>query len=224
MNFSQPDPRRAVTTSSLLARDYDANCARIASIRDETIALLGLRSGERVLDVASGTGLSFPHLRTAVGNDGYVTGIELSPVMCELARQRIQIAGWQNVSVIEGDAMAADMATVSKAKYDAVLFHYTHDVLRQPDAVRRLLTLCNPGARVAVAGFKSAPWWAAPVTAVAMWRGRRYLTTYEGIAAPWNHLASMLTIFRWQSRLLGTGYIGWGNLPTRKSTHESETF
>ena len=128
MNFGQPNPQLAVIDYRSLARDYDANCSRIASIRNETIALLELRCGDRVLDVASGTGLSFPNLRAAVGNDGYVTGIELSPVMCELARQRIQRAGWQNVSVAEGSALSAEIATASTAKFDAVLFHYTHDV------------------------------------------------------------------------------------------------
>ncbi len=212
MNFGRPNPQLAVVNYRSLARDYDGNSTRIASIREENIALLGIPSGERVLDVASGTGLSFPNLRTAVGNDGYVTGIELSPVMCELARQRMQSAGWQNVSVVEGSALSAEIATASTAKFDAVLFHYTHDVLRQPDAVRRLLALCMPGARVALAGFKGAPSWAAPFTGIAMWRGRRYLTTYEGIAALWSHLAPMLVNFKWQSRLLGTGYAGWGHL------------
>ena len=216
MNFGQPDPQLAVLNYRALASEYDKACTRISSIREETIALLGLRRGDRVLDVASGTGLSIPYLRAAVGNDGYVIGIELSPDMCELARQRIHRAGWQNVSVAEGNALSAEIVTASAATFDAVLFHYTQDVLRQPDAVRRLLALCRPGARIAVAGFKSAPLWAAPVTAMAMWRGRRYLTTYEGISAPCSHLAPMLVDFRWQSRLLGTGYVGWGNIADEK--------
>lgn len=216
MNFGQPNPQLAVLNYRSLAHKYDATCTRISSIREETIALLGLRRGDRVLDVASGTGLSFPNLRAAVGNDGHVTGIELSPDMCELARQRIQNAGWQNVLVVEGDALSADIPTASKTKFDAILFHYTQDVLRQPDAIRRLLALGKPGARVAIAGFKAAPMWAAPVTAIAMWRGRRYLTTYEGIVAPWSHLAPMLADFKWQSRLLGTGYVGWGNVAHEK--------
>ena len=130
MNFGRPNPQLAVINYRSLARDYDAHCTRIASIRDETIALLELRCGDRVLDVASGTGLSFPNLRAAVGSDGYVTGIELSPVMCELARQRIQSAGWQNVSVAEGSALSAEIATASTATFDAVLFHYTRHILR----------------------------------------------------------------------------------------------
>ena len=212
MNFGQPDPSLAVKNYRALADNYDASCARIASIRDETIALLGLRVGDRVLDVACGTGLSFPQLRSAVGDTGQVTGIELSPEMCALARRRINAATWSNVSVTEGNVLTAPVTQQASAPFDAILFHYTQDVLRQPVAIGRLLSLCRPGARVAVAGFKSAPLWAAPVTAIALWRGRKYMTTYEGISAPWDHLASMLMDFQWQSRLLGTGYVGWGRV------------
>ena len=214
MNFGPPDPSLAVQNYQALAGNYDASCTRIASIRDETIALLGLRNGDRVLDVACGTGLSFMQLRSAVGDMGQVTGIELSPEMCALARQRINAATWSNVSVTEGNALTAQVTHQAGAPFDAVLFHYTQDVLRQPAAIGRLLSLCRPGARVAVAGFKSAPLWAAPVTVIAMWRGRKYMTTYEGISAPWDHLASMLGDFQWQSRLLGTGYVGWGHVAT----------
>ena len=35
---------------------------------------LDLRSGERVLDLACGTGLNFPHLRKLVGEHGQVVG------------------------------------------------------------------------------------------------------------------------------------------------------
>lgn len=212
MKFGQPDPYLAIRNYRALAGGYDASCTRIGSIRDETVALLGLRAGDHVLDVACGTGMSFAHLRNAVRGTGRVIGIELSPEMCLLARQRVKAARWSNVSVIEGDAVTAQISHETGARFDAILFHYTQDVLRQPVAVRRLLSLCRPGARVAVAGLKAAPLWAAPVTAFAMWRSRNYVTTFEGLSAPWDHLASMLADFQWQSRLLGSGYVGWGHV------------
>ena len=36
---------------------------------------------------------------------------------------------------------------------DALLFHYTHDILRSPAAIDRLLALARPGALVAIAGI-----------------------------------------------------------------------
>ena len=168
MNFGPPGPSLAVENYRALAGNYDASCTRIAAIRDETVALLGLRVGDRVLNVACGTGLSFMQLRSAVGDIGQVTGIELSPEMCALARQHINAAAWSNVSVTEGNALTAQVTHQAGAPFDVILFHYTQDVLRQPAAIGRLLSRCRPGARVAVAGFKSAPLWAAPVTAFSV--------------------------------------------------------
>ena len=121
MNFGQPDPQRAVLNYRALAPQYDTACTRISSIREETIALLGLRRGDRVLVVASGTGLSFPYLRAAVGDNGSVTDIELSPDMCELARQRIQRAGWHNASVAEGNALSSDQKSRRPVNSDSRL-------------------------------------------------------------------------------------------------------
>ncbi len=209
MNFDCPDSARAVVNYRELARHYDASCRRVASLRCEAIALLGLRRGDCVLDVACGTGLSFPALRAAVGEHGSVVGVELSPDMCALAKERIRNAGWENVFIVHADALTADLGP---HYFDTLLFHFTHDVLRQPKALERLLSRAKPNARIAVAGFKAAPKWAALATGFAMWRARKYLTTYEGIVAPWSYLTTWVLDFQWQPRLLGTGYIGWGNV------------
>ena len=44
---------------------------------------------------------------------------------------------------------------------DAVLFFYTHDILRTPEAVAMAAAVA-PGGRVAAAGVKYYPWWAGP--------------------------------------------------------------
>ena len=211
MNLGTPDPLRAIANYRQLALTYDASCRHVESIRIETVALLGLRRGDHVLDVASGTGMSFPALRSGVGNEGAVVGIELSPDMCARARERVQVAGWTNVQVVEADALTAQL---HQCRFDAVLFHYTHDVMRQPATLHRLLSFAKPGARIAVAGFKAAPGWAVPLTWFSMWRARKYLTTFEGLRAPWSHLVQWVPDFEWQPRLGGSGYVGWGHTRT----------
>lgn len=211
MNFGRPDINLAVESYRALALNYDTSCARVSGIRAETIALLGLRAGDCVLDVACGTGLSFPQLQAEVGSHGTVIGVELSPEMCGVARARVSQYAWHNVHVIERNALNADLRG---HEFDALLFHYTHDVLRQPDALAHLFARAKPYARVAVAGMKKADAWCAPLTLFAMWRARNYLTTYEGLRAPWSHLRQWVQDFRWRSTLFGTGYIGWGHVTT----------
>ena len=208
MNFGQPDQALAGVRYARLADRYDESCRRIAPIREEAIALLGLRAGDTVLDVGCGTGLSFALLHAGVGSTGRVVGIELSAHMSAMAHQRAAGLDAQCIRVVEGPANAVALGTV---RFDAVLFHYTHDVLRSTDALAHLFTLVKPGARVAVAGVKCGSNWVLPLSLIAMFRARNYLTTFEGIRAPWGHLLRSVPDFRWQPRLAGTSYVGWGH-------------
>lgn len=209
MNLGSPNANQAIINYRSLAQDYDASCERVGRIRMETVALLGLRSGDCVLDVGCGTGLSFPLLRAGVGVHGTVVGVELSPEMCRAARERIERHGWRNVQAIETNVVQADFGA---HRFDALLFHYTHDVLRQPEALAHLFSHARLNARVAVAGMKKANAWLAPLSWFAMWRARKYLTTFEGLEVPWNNLIRWVPDFQWRPTLLGTGYIGWGHV------------
>jgi ubiquinone/menaquinone biosynthesis C-methylase UbiE len=177
-------------------------------IRMRAIESLALRRGDRVLDVACGTGLSFAPLRAAVGAEGRVLGIDVSPEMVELAQRRIDAAGWENVSALESTLEAAEI----RAPLDAILFHFSHDVLRSPGALARIFAAARPGARVALAGMKYAPWWLAPLNLVVWAKARPYMTTFDGLAAPWDLALPYLEGFERRSVLFGTGYIGWGRV------------
>jgi SAM-dependent methyltransferase len=59
------------------------------------VAALGLRAGQTAVDVGCGTGRALPHLRAAVGRDGKVLGVDLTPEMLATARQRGRhLDGW----------------------------------------------------------------------------------------------------------------------------------
>ena len=123
-----PDAVQAVVQYRHHASGYDASSQRTMRMRMRTIEKLALRPGDRVLDVASGTGLSFPLLREAVGAQGEVVGIDVSPEMTSIARQRVAEAGWQNITLLESSIESADIP----GPLDAVLFNFTHDVMRSP--------------------------------------------------------------------------------------------
>jgi ubiquinone/menaquinone biosynthesis C-methylase UbiE len=175
-------------------------------IRADTIHKLGLQRGDRVLDVACGTGLSLHALREAVGAEGRVMGIELSPDMIQLARRRVADAGWNNVILQESSIESADI----RGTFDAVLFHFTHDVMRSPAALQRIFAATRAGGRIACAGMKYTPWWMAPVNLVVRAKARPYMTTLEGLATPWDLVLPYLDDFEWHAVLFGSGYIGWG--------------
>ena len=206
--MSAPDPELALARYRAHAAAYDASAARTMPLRRRTIARLALQPGETVLDVACGTGLSFPLLHDGVGAGGRIVGVELSPDMLAVARARCAREGWRNVTLVES---ACEVAAIP-GPVDAVLFNYTHDVLRSPAALERIFAATRPGTRVAVAGMKLAPWWLAPVNLVVRAQARPYMTTLEGLNRPWNLLEGYLASFARESVLFGTGYIGWGRV------------
>ena len=201
-----PDPVMALMRYRRHAAGYDVSAQRTMWIREQTIAKLGLEPGQRVLDIACGTGLSFDAVRRAVGCDGEVIGVDISPEMTSLARQRVANHRWHNVTVIESRLEWVDLT----GAVDAVLFHFTHDVLRSPAALERIFSVVRPGARVAFAGMKYAPWWMAPVNLIVRAKASPYMTTFEGLDAPWDLALPYLAEFDWRPVMFGTGYVGWG--------------
>jgi demethylmenaquinone methyltransferase/2-methoxy-6-polyprenyl-1,4-benzoquinol methylase len=205
----RPDPQRAIQSYRSLAAGYDASSRRETPLRLRTIDLLRLAPGEHVLDVGCGTGLSFGPLVERVGANGRVVGVEVSPEMAQLARERIARERWLSVYVELGDITAVDLGS---GVFDAALFHYTHDVLQAPEALARIFAAMRPGARVAVAGLKTTHPLLVPLNLSAWWRGRRYRTTDANLRRPWIHLLRWVPDFTWRSTYLGTGYIGSGTV------------
>jgi ubiquinone/menaquinone biosynthesis C-methylase UbiE len=188
------------------AAGYDASARRTMGLRARTVARLALAPGQTVLDVAAGTGLSIGLLREGVGESGRVIAVELCPEMLDLARRRVAAAGWRNVTLLQGAMEEVRLP----APLDAVLFNYTHDVLRSPPALANIFAALRPGGRVAAAGMRLLPWWLAPLNLYVLLAARPYMTTFEGLGRPWSLLESYLDGFATESTLLGTGYIGWG--------------
>ncbi len=71
------------------APHYDATHGWSLHYRREAALVLGLRHGDRVLDTGCGTGLGLSYLRELVGDQGHVTGVDVTPAMLDIARGRI---------------------------------------------------------------------------------------------------------------------------------------
>jgi demethylmenaquinone methyltransferase/2-methoxy-6-polyprenyl-1,4-benzoquinol methylase len=204
--MSDPDPRRALEQYRRHAAGYDASARRTMAIRRRCIELLALRPGERVLDVACGTGLSFALLAAGVGAGGAVVGVEPSPEM--MAQARARAARLPQVRLVEASMEAAAL----EGQFDALLFHYTHDVLQSPPALANIFAHAKPGARVALAGVKHPPAWLFPLRLLRLWNARPYLTTFRGLDRPWAPLERYVEGIDVQPVMLGTNYLARGRV------------
>jgi len=204
--------RRSLAKYRQRAAGYDRTCGPTWTIRERTIAALALQPGERVLDVACGTGLSLALLRERVGDAGQVHGFDHSAEMLAQARGRVAEAGWRNVMLLETPAQALAQARVLPQAFDALLFHYTHDILRSPTALASVLACARPGARIAIAGIKYFPRWLAPLNAWVYWKNYGYNGAPGELRSPWDRIAPRLADWRLESTQLGMGYIASGRL------------
>jgi demethylmenaquinone methyltransferase/2-methoxy-6-polyprenyl-1,4-benzoquinol methylase len=186
---------------------YDRTCGRTWSIRERTVAALELEPGQRVLDVGCGTGLSLALLRERVGDGGHVYGFDHSAEMLEQARARVAAAGWSNVTLLASPAQGISLPQ----PVDALLFHYTHDILRSPAALASVLRCARPQARVAIAGIKYFPWWLAPLNPWVYAKNAGYNGAPGGLRRPWERIEPCLGDWRLSPTQFGMGYIasGW---------------
>jgi len=196
----------AINHYDKLAEHYDRHTRRIDGIRQSTISRLNLKPGDVVMDVACGTGVSFNQLIELIGPEGKLIGIEQSPGMISQAKKRVSLNQWKNVELISTPMEAAEITD----KVDAVLLNYAQDVMRSKLAMKKIFQSAQNGTRFAISGLKFFPWWLAPFNLYLMFRSRNYVTTFEGLSAPWSLVQSYIPNLCVSSTLLGRGYIADG--------------
>jgi ubiquinone/menaquinone biosynthesis C-methylase UbiE len=132
----------------LAARDYEPLWqAQLEGAQTALLAQAALGVGQRVLDVACGTGLVTFRAAEAVGVEGSVLGIDLSDEMIAAAR-----VGARSRSNVEFRRMGAETLDLPDAEFDAVLCAF--GLMYVPDparAVREMRRVLKPGGRLAIA-------------------------------------------------------------------------
>jgi ubiquinone/menaquinone biosynthesis C-methylase UbiE len=106
-----------MTYNNGAASGYDRAFAQVSAHFLPFLLRAGhLESGQRVLDIATGTGLAAEAALTVVGPTGHVAATDISPAMVERAQARVGAAPNASVAVEDGQAL-----TIPEGSFDAVL-------------------------------------------------------------------------------------------------------
>jgi SAM-dependent methyltransferase len=125
--------------------DYRAVAEKVTSIGDVLVSRAAIEPGMEVLDVACGTGNA---AILAAKQGARVTGLDLSPGLIAIARERSTEAG-VDVEWLEGDAQSLPFEDDSFDRVISAIGHmFAPDHKRTADELSRV---CRPGGRIAVA-------------------------------------------------------------------------
>lgn len=129
------------------AGDYGKIALSIESGAEEFIGRLALEKGERVLDVACGSGnLAIPAARTGA----VVTGLDIAPNLLEQARERAVAEGLE-CQFDEGDA---ENLPYADASFATVITMFGAMFAPRPEVTAaELVRVCRPGGRIAMANW-----------------------------------------------------------------------
>ncbi len=99
----------------------------IARVRRRAATALDVSPGDRVVEFGCGTGANLPYLRETVGPTGTVVAVDFTGPAVRRARDRVRRRGWENVSVVRGDATVPPVESA-----DGVLATFVMGMLDDP--------------------------------------------------------------------------------------------
>lgn len=138
---------KAKLKATWMAGDFGQIAETYSPGAAEFVNRLNLRSGERVLDVACGTGnLTLPAARKGAS----VTGQDIAPNLLEQGRARAKVEGL----TIQFDENDAEALPYDDAAFDTVITMFGAMFTPRPDVTAAELTrICRPGGRIAMANW-----------------------------------------------------------------------
>lgn len=181
---------------------------RLDYYREQTVKALRLSPGDLVVELGCGTGLNFPYLERAVDSEGKIIGIDLTDLMLEVARDRVEREGWHNVELVQADVsqwalpesvsgFISTLAITLVPEYDLV--------------IRRASQALVPGGRIAIFDMKEPDRWPEWLIRLAAWLNKPFGVSLElANRHAWESVRSYLTEVEYKEYYFGALYLSVG--------------
>ena len=165
------------------AAGYDDFRKRLLQGREELIGRLPLEAGATWIDLGGGTGANLAMAGDRLARLGQVWMVDLCPSLVQVARARVQVAGWENVVIVEDDATTF---RPPDGPVDIVTFSYALTMI--PDwyrAIDHAVGLLKPGGVLGVVDFHVARKYPAAGRARHGWIHRNFWPVWFGNDNVW---------------------------------------
>lgn len=122
---------------------------------------IGIQTGWHSLDLGCGAMGILGPLSRRVGTSGKVIGLEIDPKLLKAARMLGEEEAWDNVELVEGNALQTDLAPES---FDIVHARFVLAPLSQHEKVilREMISLTRPGGVIALQEPVTSAWTFCP--------------------------------------------------------------
>jgi len=165
---------------------FEGESREIAAASDGIMAALNIQPGMEIADIGAGTGLYEPMFQEAVGDDGTVYAVDLSPAMIDHLNQRVVDENLDRVTVVECSATNCGLANDS---VDLIYVCDTYHHFEYPQtSLRSMHRALRSGGTLAIVDFERI----------------------EGVSRSWimNHMRAGKDVFREEIEKAGFEFIG----------------
>jgi ubiquinone/menaquinone biosynthesis C-methylase UbiE len=144
---------------NMIASFYDLFAiVMVSKAQQRALEMAAIRNGERVLEVAFGTGLNFVEILKR-NPKGWVEGIDVSTKMLERTRKRVSKVGNKNYVLRLGDCRRLPF---EEEAFDVLMNQYLLDILPVEDFIPLLSEfkrVLKPGGRIVLVHMTKSEKW-----------------------------------------------------------------
>jgi demethylmenaquinone methyltransferase/2-methoxy-6-polyprenyl-1,4-benzoquinol methylase len=181
---------------------------RVSRYRRDIVGALSLQAGDTVIDLACGTGLNFHLLQKAVGQGGKIIGIDLTDAMLDLARERVENAGWKNVELVQADLAEYEFPSGISGALSTLGITL---VPEYDQVIHNCVEALVLGGRLALLDFKKPEHWPEWVVRFVAWLNKPYGVSLElADRHPWESIRRYLSEVLFREYYFGALYLSVG--------------
>jgi len=203
--------RKRAKRYDLVVQIYRLLGFEVERYRRDTIASLGLRPGNLVVELGCGTGLNFAYVLNRIGPGGKLIGVDLTDSMLDVAAARNAREGWANVELVQADIAAWDMPQDVAGVYSTLALTLVPEYDR---VIENASGALRAGGRLAVLDMKEPDSWPSWLVRFAAWLNKPFGVSLEiADRHPCDAVRKYLTEVEFREYYFGALYLSVGEKP-----------